>query len=131
MSLSVGAEAWEDNENPPNFLGSVEKAAEYLVELADRQPGESVKTAIYNAAKRSGLSHTRASDIWYRKARRIEQFEQDIIAAALLKHRRISARNEFQELRTRLSRLEAMLAQSDPDFHRDTIGQVKGQLRDR
>lgn len=129
MRQSVGAEAWEHNENPPNFVGSLETALEYLVELADRKPGESVKTAINNASKRAGLSYSRTFDIWYRKARRIEQFEQDIIAEAVTKFRRDLARNEFHELRTRMARLESLLAQSDPDFHRETIEQVRSQLK--
>lgn len=129
MRQSVEAEAWEHNENPPNFVGSLETALEYLVELADRKPGESVKTAINNASKRAGLSYSRTFDIWYRKARRIEQFEQDIIAEAVTKFRRDLARNEFHELRTRMARLESLLAQSDPDFHRETIEQVRSQLK--
>lgn len=129
MRQSVEAEAWEGNENPPNFVGSLETALECLVELANRQPGESVKTAINNASKRAGLSYSRTFDIWYRKARRIEQFEQDIIAEAVTKFRRDLARNEFHELRTRMARLESLLAQSDPEFHHATIEQVRSQLK--
>lgn len=129
MGQMLDAVAWESDENTPNFVGSIETAAEYLRELAEPRPaGDPVKAAIDRAAKRAGFTYTRTFDLWYRKARRIEQFEQDAIAAALLKRRREVARNEFHELRTRLSRLESLLAQSDPDFHADAIRHVRTQL---
>lgn len=131
MRVPVAGAAWESEENTPNCLGSVEAAREYLRELADPRPGgDPVKSAIDRAARRCGLTYWRAFDIWYRKARRIEEFESDAIAAAVVKRRRELARNEFHELRIRLARLESMLAQSDPDFHRHTIERVRGQLRD-
>lgn len=110
-----------------------------LKELAEPWPsGSKVKEAIERAAKRvliphagkvERLSYWRAFDIWYRKARRIEQYEVDAIAEAIEKKRREAARNEFHELRTRLARLEAMFVQSDPDFHRENIDLVRGQVR--
>lgn len=110
-----------------------------LRELAEPwSGGEKVKAAIARAAKRvlipragkvESLSYWRAFDIWYRKARRIEQFEIDAIAEAIEKKRREAARNELQELRTRLVRLESLLVQSDPDFHRESIDMARGQIR--
>jgi hypothetical protein len=73
---------------------------------------------IDRAARRAGLSYWRAFDIWYGKARRIEQAERASIAEALEHKRKEATRNELHELRLRLARLEAILAGKDPDFHR-------------
>lgn len=100
-----------------------------LRELAEPWAGgEKIKVVIGRAARACGLSYWRAFDIWYGKARRIEQFERDAIAEALDKKTREAARNEFHELRTRLARLESLLVQTDPDFHRETINQTRNQL---
>jgi hypothetical protein len=129
MGQTVEVVAWESDENTPNFVGSVDKASEFLRELAGPITAGETKRAIERAGKRAGFSFTRTSDLWYRKARRVEEFEQEAIAAALVKYRRDVARREFHELRTRMARLETLLAQSDPDFHQDTIEQVRQQLR--
>lgn len=98
------------------------KPEEALRELAEPWPsGSYVKQAIERASRASGLSYTRCSDIWYCKARRIEHVEITMLADAVTKKREREARNEFQELRTRLAKLEARLAQVDEDFHRPTI----------
>lgn len=98
------------------------KPEEALRELAEPWPsGSYVKEAIGRAARASGLSYTRCSDIWYSKARRIEHVEITMLADAVAKKREREARNEFQELRTRLAKLEARLVQVDEDFHRPTI----------
>ena len=91
--------------------------------------GERVKRAIDRAARRAGLSYWRAFDIWYGKARRIEQFEYDAIADALDKKRKEALRNELHELRTRLARLESLLVATDPDFHRADADLVRRQIR--
>jgi hypothetical protein len=90
-----------------------------LRELSEpRERGDKIKAAIARAARAADLTYWRAFDIWYGKARRIEPAEADRIQAALQRKSKERARNEFHELRTRLLRLEAMLAQRDPDFHR-------------
>lgn len=97
-------------------------AAALLRELSEpRVGGEFVKVAIDRAAKRAGFGYWRAFDIWYGKARRIEQFERDALAAAVEKKRREAARNEIHDLRLRLARLESRLVQTDEDFHREDI----------
>lgn len=93
------------------------------------EPLHPVKAAIDRAARAAGLSPTRTFDLWYRKARRIEPHEQDAVAAALDRKRREAARNELHELRTRLLRLESLLAQSDPDFHRPSLAAHREHLR--
>ena len=105
-------------------------AAEGLRILSEPWPsGEKTKVAIGRAARLAGLSYWRAFDIWYRKARRIEDFEATAIAEAIEEKNARDARNELSELRLRLSRLEAKLSQTDPDFHRPTIDIVGSQVR--
>lgn len=94
-------------------------AAAALRELSEPwSRGDRVKAAIDRAARRAGLSYWRAFDIWYGKARRIEDVERARIAEALEHKRKEATRNELHELRLRIVRLEAILARSDPDFHR-------------
>lgn len=101
-----------------------------LRELSEPWPsGSKVKEAINRAARAAGFEYWRTFDLWYGKARRVEQHEREQVAAALDKKRREAARNELYELRTRLTRLESLLASSDPDFHRENLNQVRGQLR--
>jgi hypothetical protein len=89
--------------------------------------GDKIKAAIARAARAAGLSYWRAFDIWYGKARRIEPAEAARIEAALRHKSEERDRNELHELRTRLLRLESRLIQTDPDFHRETIDQVRKQ----
>ena len=101
-----------------------------LKELSEPWPtGSKIKQAIDRAAKAAGLSYWRTFDLWYGKARRVEDYEREAVAAALDKKRREAARNEFHELKTRLAILESRLNQVDPDFHRETIDQVGQQMR--
>lgn len=103
---------------------------EDLRELA--QPwvgGEKIKVVIARVARRAGMKFSRAYEIWYGRARCIEQFELNAVAKALEKKRREDARNELQELRTRLARLESLLVQTDPDFHRESIDISRSQVR--
>jgi hypothetical protein len=113
----------------------VSDAAASLRELAaPLEFGEPVKVVVERAARRvrpflATFKFSRAYEIWYRRARRIEQFELDAIAQALDKKRREAARNELHELRTTIERLESRLAQIDPDFHRPSIDAARGQIR--
>lgn len=95
----------------PNSLG---EAAQALKELSEPwEMGDRIKAAIGRAAHRAGLSYSRAFDLWYGKARRIEEFERAAIAEALEQKRDQEVRNELHELRIRLARLESRLAQKD------------------
>lgn len=91
--------------------------------------GDKIKAAIARAARLADLSYWRAFDIWYGKARRIEPSEAERIQAALRRKSEEHARNELHDLRTRLMRLESLLVQTDPDFHRESINQVRSQVR--
>jgi len=92
--------------------------------------GDKIKAAIARAARAADLTYWRAFDIWYGKARRIELAEINRIEAALRRKSEEHARNELHDLRTRLLRLEALLIQTDPDFHRPTIDQTREAVRD-
>lgn len=110
MSATVALRHWEGDENAPKTLGS---PAEALKELGAIQPGEKTKVAVERAARRSGLSYWRTFDIWYGKARRIEDSERASIADALVKYRRKGFREELNELRARLAQLEARMSLED------------------
>lgn len=103
-------------------------ASNALKELAGtRLAGDPIKAAISRAAKRAGLSYWRAFDIWYCKARRVEQFELDAISDALALKRKEDQRNEAHELRLRITRLESLLAAADEDFYRPQITALRDQ----
>ncbi len=116
-----------------------DEATTHIRELADPWPSDTrVKDAIRRASKRvlvlfngklTALSYSRASDIWYGRARRIEDFERDAIVDALDKKRREATRNELHELKTRIALLEARLVQADSEFHRETIDALGNVLR--
>lgn len=82
-----------------------------LKELAEPRPvGDSIKAAIVRAARVAGLPYPRAFNVWYGRARRIDDFEARKIEAALQHKRENEARNEIQELRMRLLKMESRLA---------------------
>lgn len=101
--------------------------AEGLKELAGDVGKE--KEKIEEAARLSGLSRWRAFDIWYGKARRVGPDEILKISDAVQHKRDKAARNELSELRLRLTRLEATLRQTDPEFHRPIITVLRSQIR--
>lgn len=93
-----------------------------LRELVDYVKGYGFTADKINDATRlTGLPHSRVFDIWYGRARRIEQYETDAITDALAKKRREATRNELRDLQNRIARMEARLATTDPDFHRPSI----------
>jgi hypothetical protein len=104
--------------------------ADNLRKLAEpSMRGDRVKVAIERAARLSGLSYWRTFDLWYRKARRVEDFEIAAINEALKQKQALETRNELQELRLRLARLESVLLLQDEEFHRENLGQVRNTLR--
>lgn len=82
---------------------------------------EKITAIIARSAHLAGLTYSRCFEIWYARARRIEQAEIARISDALEKKREREARNELQELRTRLAKLEARLLSTDEDFYRPQI----------
>jgi hypothetical protein len=81
-------------------------------------PGERIKSVIDRTSRMCRLSYWRTSDIWYRKARRVEPHEIEQIAEALRIKNEKAARNELHDLKLRLSKLETLLSTGDADFYR-------------
>lgn len=104
--------------------------ANYLKELAGPgERGDRIKSAIDRAARRSGLTYWRAFDIWYGKARRIEEYEKEAIVRALAKKEREDARRELHALKIRIACLESRLSQVDQDFYGETVDSLRAALR--
>lgn len=69
------------------------------------------------------FTHRRARSIWEGTARRIDGEEKDAIRQAVIEeHKR-----EHKELRARLDSLSQMLAVSDEEFHRETLGALRSE----
>ncbi len=92
-------------------------------------PGERMKSVIDRTARLCRLSYWRTSDIWYRKARRVEDYEIAQIAEALRIKKERAARNELHDIKLRLARLEASLSAGDADFHSPSIDYARDQMR--
>ena len=104
--------------------------AKALKELSEPQMrGEKITIIIERTARLAGLSYSRCYEIWYGRARRIEHTEVVRINDALKQKHAREARNELQELRLRLTRLETLLSISDPEFHRENLGALRDGLR--
>lgn len=115
----------------PKNIGS-EIATDLRALAEPRIHGEKINVVLDRIARACGFDYWRTFDLWYRKARRVEESERAAVAAALDKKRKEAARNELHELRTRLLRLESLLVQTDEDFHRPDItalGQQRRTLR--
>lgn len=85
--------------------------ADALKELAEPRPvGDLVKAAIGRSARIAGLTYTRAFDVWYGKARRIDAHEAQRIEQAIQNKREEEERNEISDLRMRLLKMESRLA---------------------
>ncbi len=107
-------------------MDTVKAAQTALKELAGpRLAGDPIKVVIDRLSRQTGLGYSRTYEIWYGRVPRLDQSEKIQIADALEKKRRLVARNELAELRARLSRLEAMLSRTDPDFHCEAIAALR------
>lgn len=92
-------------------------ATAMLKELAEPwRPGEFVKDVINRVAPLAGLSQTRAGDIWYGKARRIEGNELARIAEALGKRNARSVWNRIHKIEVELAQLRSIVAASNADY---------------
>jgi hypothetical protein len=104
----------------PNKIGNREYS-QMLRELALPKPeGDKYNFAITRAAKACGLEYWRAFDIWYRKARRIDDHEAIQIREALRLKREKALADEYHELKVRIAKLEsALLVQANPHVDRN------------
>lgn len=109
---------------------TVAEASSMLQELSQPQSrGETMKDIVTRTARAARLAYWRTYDIWYEKARRIEPGEADQIREALRIKNERAARNELQELKFRLAKLEASYASGDADFHRPVADYARDVLR--
>lgn len=92
---------------------------------------QTIKQMVERASRLTGISYWRTFDLWYEKARNITDEERESISTALAKRRLEADRNEISELRLRLTRLESRLVQTDEDFYREEIGQIRNAVRGR
>jgi hypothetical protein len=105
-------------------------AATMLRELSyPWEAGERMKTVIDRTSRLCRLTYWRTFDIWYRKARRVEDYEIAQIAEALRIKNERAARNELHDLKLRLTRLEAALSAGDADFHSPSIDHARELVR--
>jgi hypothetical protein len=91
--------------------------------------GESVKQKINTAARRVGLTFTRARDLWYANVGRIDARELDaarrVVAAQEAKAREATP----SDVLDRLARIEAALTAIDPEFHGRAIDALRRATR--
>ena len=80
------------------------------------RPGEFVKDAIARIAPLAGLSQTRAADIWYGKARRVEDHELEAIADALAKKNERSVWSRINAIEVELAQLRSIVRLSNSDY---------------
>jgi hypothetical protein len=105
-------------------------AATMLKELSQPwRPGEFVKDALMRVAPLAGLSPTRASDIWYGKARRVETHELATIADALAKKNVRSVWNRIHNIEVELAQLKSIINASSADFGQSPVDSGGGRLR--
>lgn len=93
------------------------------------RPGEFVKDAISRIAPLAGLSQTRAADIWYGKARRVEDYELANIADALAKKNERSIWNRIHNIEVELAQLKSIVRLSNTDYGQSAFDSSGGPVR--
>ena len=105
-------------ENTP-FASSIEEARALIRQCAEPcKAGELVKEAIFRASRRLEMPHSRARDIWYGAARRIDANEMDRL-------RRVA---EESEIATALSALKFLKEKAVASFSAEAIEQLSAAL---
>lgn len=103
-------------------------ASELLRELSEPwASGERIKSVIDRTGRAAKLAYWRTFDLWYKKARTVEEYELDQIREALRIKNERAARNEFQQAKLILARIEARLNAGDADFYRADIDGIRAQ----
>ena len=99
-----------------DFVSVEVEASSHMRTLAlPAVPGERVAAAIARAARRAGLSFSRARAIWYGEARALLATEMDQLRAAAARFaegQAQHARREIAELGTELDQLERRIAET-------------------
>ena len=113
-------------------MPNVAEATSMLHELAKPLSyGEPIKLVIERTSNIVRISYWRTFDLWYGKARRVEEYEYEKIKTALRIKRESAARNELHDIKLRIARLESLLRAGDADFHRHDIDSLSEMVRDR
>lgn len=101
-------------------------ASALLRELSEPwSAGERIKSVLDRTSRLAKLTYWRTFDIWYRKARKVEDYEiAQILEALRIKNER-AARNELHQAKLILARLEARLNAGDTDFYRADIDGIR------
>jgi hypothetical protein len=92
--------------------------------------GEPIKLVIERTSNIVRISYWRTFDLWYGKARRIEEYEYEKIKTALRIKRESAARNELHDIKLRIARLESLLRAGDADFYRHDIDYAREVSRE-
>ena len=94
---------------------------------------EKIDSVISRAARLAGLSYSRAFNIWYGKAKRVDSEERAAILSALTKKEIADERNELHALKiahvrmeSRLNQMEAALARAASADDIETISRAFG-----
>lgn len=108
-------------------LCDVAQASALIREVAPIE-GATVGERILYVARKLGWRHSRAREIWYEQARRIDAKEMDQLREARKTRKLQEATNEYRELRARIARIEAALLASDENFHRPQIDALQQSI---
>lgn len=84
---------------------------------------------IGEAARTLKWPWSRAKNVWYQDARRIDAHEMDALRAAIRRREMKEASREYRELTARIERLETALAVAHPTLDRDTLDAVLQAVR--
>lgn len=114
----------------PRTMNAASEAARLLqLFSAPHRPGESVKSAIYRAARKAGISAGLCKRLWYKEARRIDADLMDSLreraAATLLEIEQ--AENARQSVWKRLERCEQALGLLSQDEACSRHPHLRGQ----
>jgi hypothetical protein len=105
-------------------------AAAKLRELAKPKPeSEKAVDTISRVAALVGMSHSRAYEIWYGRARRIEPDELARINDAIALKDRREIFHDIQALRAALDRIEARISAADPELDRADLHLARAGAR--
>lgn len=105
-------------------------ATAMLKDLAEPwRAGEFVKDVLARVAPLAGLTHSRAFEIWYARARRVEVHEIANIAAAVAKKNKRAVWNELHDIKIRMAKLEAIIAGSGEDYGQPAPASDRSFLR--
>ncbi|KQT08508.1 hypothetical protein ASG40_11550 [Methylobacterium sp. Leaf399] len=115
-------------------MAALSEAASLMRVLAEPAvPGESVKAAIYRAARATGLPAGLCKRLWYGEARRIDADTMDQIRSAAARDRQAleNAVVTRDALLARLAACEAALGLQDAHDHRPVGADAGGSARAR